>query len=93
MSSFTVLHVGRLFAAVRREDNRADHQGRRVVREPGADQTGEHRERGERHRERHLGGEGQGVHDVVDHLRGPAAAVPQEDDSVDVEDRDDLRER
>ena len=87
MSSFIVLHVGRLFAAVRREDNRADHQGRRVVREPGADQTGEHQER-----DRHPVGEGQGVHDVVDHLRGAVAVVPQEDNSVDVEDREDLRE-
>mgnify|MGYP001792261320 CR=1 FL=1 len=89
MSSFIVLPVGRLFAAVRRENNRADHQGRRVVREPGADQLGEHREVGERH----PGGEHQDVHDVVDHLRGAVTVVPQEDDSVDVEDREDLRER
>ena len=89
MSSFIVLPVGRLFAAVQREDNRANHQGRRGVREPGADQTGEHREEGELH----PGGERQDVHDVVDHLRGAVTAVPQEDDSVDVEDREDLRER
>ena len=88
MSLFIVLPVGRLFAAVRRENDRADHQGRRDVRELGADQTGEHREG-----ERHLEGEGQGVHDVVDHLRGAVAVVPQEDVSVDGEDREDLRER